>query len=540
MDLELENAFQSKISFNIGTLFLYSHANETLAHMFDAWSRAVQEDLEFGSARKKSPRFGQRSKLAPWDQKPINELVIQRGIREHPEDPLLALSFGERLAMGVLPMLQFTTSFTYHVHRTRREHLGVAPYSLHAIFNLGVSKSIKKWVLREEGGWHDEPAYYRGRFMTYEPTPPPRELLRSGGFELITRQLHEFQRALRLSVMLNRTLVAPRLRCGDRSMAYPCYGWYHRAMGVHGLSKDKVPMPEVCPLYYWMDSKALEELPELQLREPGFLMNPRVPEELVRSAATLSFCPNDGSCLPSKTKPGVVSEHVFFSRASAAPRRRAKVAAAALATGPRFSTNASWKDIQVRISSSFEEILHVSPDGTECARTQTTEHPTHRAPLCFGPPHCFGPGRRVSTARISSLDTAVRRGQPGSCYCSREHTPLLASQVVRGDFESISVLHVHNVDLFNPSERRLPPNVPSMETLHRLTSKDWCNGCPITRRGAMINTLNRSVVHELEQFCRTEVGQSSSHFPPPPIQIQMALCPAWKFVRGAYCLDRVS
>lgn len=350
MDLELENAFQSKISFNIGTLFLYSHANETLAHMFDAWSRAVQEDLEFGSARKQSPRFGQRSKLAPWDQKPINELVIQRGIREHPEDPLLALSFGGRLAMGVLPMLQFTTSFTYHVHRTRRELLGVAPYSLHAIFNLGRSKSIKKWVLREEGGWHDEPAYYRGRFMTYEPTPPPRELRRSGGFELITRQLHEFQRALRLSVMLNRTLVAPRLRCGDRSMAYPCYGWYHRAMGVHGLSKEKVPMPEVCPLYYWMDSKALEQLPELQLREPGFLMNPRVPEELVRSAATLSFCPNDGSCLPSKTEPGVVSEHVFFSRASAAPRRRAKVAAVALATGPRFSTNASWKDIQVRIS----------------------------------------------------------------------------------------------------------------------------------------------------------------------------------------------
>jgi len=181
-------------------------------------------------------------------------------------------------------------------------------------------------------------------------------------------------------------------------------------------------MPEVCPLYYWMDSKALEQLPELQLREPGFLMNPRVPEELVRSAATLSFCPNDGSCLPSKTEPGVVSEHVFFSRASAAPRRRAKVAAAALATGPRFSTNASWKDIQV----------------------------------------------------------------------------------VRGDFESISVLHVHNVDLFNPSERRLPPNVPSMETLHRLTSKVWCNGCPITRQGAMINRLNRSVVHELEQFCRTE------------------------------------
>lgn len=77
------------------------------------------------------------------------------------------------------------------------------------------------------------------------------------------------------------------------------------------------------------------------------------------------------------------------------------------------------------------------------------------------------------------------------------------------------MLHVHNVDLFNPSERRLPPNVPSMETLHRLTSKVWCNGCPITRQGAMINRLNRSVVHELEQFCRTEVGQSSSHIPPP-------------------------
>jgi hypothetical protein len=44
--------------------------------------------------------------LSPWDQDPINKRVLARGMQTHPKDPLLALVFNRRLAMGVLPMLQ--------------------------------------------------------------------------------------------------------------------------------------------------------------------------------------------------------------------------------------------------------------------------------------------------------------------------------------------------------------------------------------------------------------------------------------------------
>ena len=70
--------------------------------------------------------------LAAWDQEPINKLVIQRGMVVDPQDRLLVSTFERTLSLGILPMLQFTTAFTYFIHRDRRESLGVPPYSPHA------------------------------------------------------------------------------------------------------------------------------------------------------------------------------------------------------------------------------------------------------------------------------------------------------------------------------------------------------------------------------------------------------------------------
>ena len=117
----LEPAFESSISYNIGTLYMYSHAAAPLTDMLAAWVKSVQT----------GPR------LAPWDQDPINKRVLAAGLRRHPRDKRLALTFNGRLAMGVLPMLQFTTSFTYFIHRERRESVGSFAYALHAIFGHG-------------------------------------------------------------------------------------------------------------------------------------------------------------------------------------------------------------------------------------------------------------------------------------------------------------------------------------------------------------------------------------------------------------------
>ena len=44
----------------------------------------------------------------------------------------------------------------------------------------------------------------------------------------------------------------------------------------------------------------------------------------------------------------------------------------------------------------------------------------------------------------------------------------------------------------------------STSTVEQLTRGFWCTACPVTRRGAVIHELNRSSLHMLEAFCKTE------------------------------------
>ena len=62
--------------------------------------------------------------------------------------------------MGVLPMLQFATSFTFFIKADLRAHYGARPYSLHAIYSHGSSLQRKRALLREAHGWVDPPEYY--------------------------------------------------------------------------------------------------------------------------------------------------------------------------------------------------------------------------------------------------------------------------------------------------------------------------------------------------------------------------------------------
>ena len=340
IDLELEPGYESAISYNIGILWLGAHALQSLEQMLLRWVDAVGGGGDgHGSKTSGSSGVGGKKKpvrLASWDQEPINKLVLQRGLRPDPIDRRLVRVDDGRLAMGVLPMLQFvsapdgrgactrargrsmrapcaivsplrlsggqtrppcalfvphalawsrarhlplltgtpvpfvphahisptprdcrvceqTTSFTYFMQRRRRESLGATPYCLHAIFAHGKDADRKRAIFREEGLWMDPPHYYdpparavtrgadriREGFLVAE-TSWPLPLRAMGGFDLILTQLRQVHQALRLAALLNRTLVLPRLRCGERPMAYPCYAWYHRAMAYFGLNVDKV------------------------------------------------------------------------------------------------------------------------------------------------------------------------------------------------------------------------------------------------------------------------------------------------------------
>ena len=268
-DLDLEDGVGSAIpSYNIGILMLYAHAASNLSAMIDVlWVRAVQTVEYDRRTGKKQPM---NNGLARWDQGPINSFVL-RGAR-HPHDHALVLldkalpraddvyaaldrqGSGPRvrLGMGVLPMLQFTTAFTYFIQAALREHAGARPFSLHAIYSHGGGTERKIALLREAHGWHDPPSYYaddqRG-YLTYNASLPERAL-RHGGFEMIMAQLRRLELALRIAHLANRTLVMPPMRCGNLPMAYPCFAWYHRATTSGGFRHDRVPMPELCPSYY--------------------------------------------------------------------------------------------------------------------------------------------------------------------------------------------------------------------------------------------------------------------------------------------------
>ena len=178
--------------------------------------------------------------------------------------------------MGVLPMLQFATSFTFFIKADLRAHYGARPYSLHAIYSHGSSLQRKRALLREAHGWVDPPEYYGNQWSSevirghqrsskvitrHQVDPPeyygataagampaqgsacgiptsvvsklvqarlcmqgaPQRYLvygaslserarRLGGFETILSQLKRFELAVRVASLTNRTLVLPRLR----------------------------------------------------------------------------------------------------------------------------------------------------------------------------------------------------------------------------------------------------------------------------------------------------------------------------------------
>ena len=285
--------------------------------------------------------------------------------------------------------------------------------------------------------WHDPPSYYDGRFLQFETSWPSR-LKQEGGFELIAVQLRQFEVAMRLAILLNRTLVLPRLRCGERTMAYPCYAWYHRAMAYFGLNFAKVPMPEVCPLYYWFASE-LAEKRGLNFREPNFLSNPRVSARISASVATARICqPRPGSA-------GTSGAHGSCGGGGGSVLGQRAVADAVDTAG-----------------------------DTEIALLANTT-------------------KRQLLRRLRVVEAQVLKVN---------HIGLLASALAGSrEAGAASARRAHEALPWRPDAARA---VGADNDLRELTANAWCTGCPITRRGAVVNDLNRSVVRDVEHFCRAE------------------------------------
>ena len=315
--LDLEDAHVHRTpSLNTGIVVLRAStaANATLRAMLEAWASAThhsdkQSQPKSVKTRCEQKRIGNGASfcVTTWSQGPINDLVLKRGGGPRLEaDQRLAKVWGGRVVLGVLPGLQFTTALSYFVVARRGAASKAPVICVHAIFSHGRDSLRKVYILREAMTWHDDEAYYEGRstggrFLRFEPSVPAR-LQDEGGFALVEYQVQQFHAAARLSRLLNRTIVLPRLRCGDRTLAFPCFAWFHRPMVLRPMfsapspnsSSSKMPMPRDCPLYYWLDLHQVETL--LPVRETSFLANPRTPSAIAESEATLTLCSGDATC----------------------------------------------------------------------------------------------------------------------------------------------------------------------------------------------------------------------------------------------------
>ena len=81
--------------------------------------------------------------------------------------------------------------------------------------------------------------------------------------------------ALRLARALNRSLVLPRLVCGDEARAFPCLAMHHRSRPIRLVPRlnisTRLALPPVCPLHYWVDP---ELATRLDVHPPNHLSSP--------------------------------------------------------------------------------------------------------------------------------------------------------------------------------------------------------------------------------------------------------------------------
>jgi hypothetical protein len=265
--------------------------------------------------------------FANWknDQQSMNELM-RLGVRVHPQHAAAASeassaaaaaaaaapgrtaaglaasmrshlihAFGGTLRLGLLPAHLFPSGHVFFIQRAlhRMRRLGESsaaagvPIAVHLTFQ-NCDQSGKRHRMREGGLWllDELERHYvpEGGLLSYEPDLPSELTDRFGEdklarhdlrlsdpivhdhFRLINHQLLQLRTALKLSLLLNRTLVLPRFVCGLETVT----NFAHR--GIRCLSSNgcRMALPYYCPadhvlrMHYWRG--VMPQVPALRIR----------------------------------------------------------------------------------------------------------------------------------------------------------------------------------------------------------------------------------------------------------------------------------
>ena len=277
--------------FNTGLVYLRS-SNTTLAFA-ERWKETV------ATAREKRIR----------DQAAFNMITKQPGKPlQHYSDPatgkwaerlFLASNGGDAmLKLLVLPLNRFLNGHTFFVQHAHTLPGAQPPISVHMTYQFGEGAKYaygKRQRLREAGLWLvDDDAYYRGKFVMVSAAAanlPVRRFNESvDSREAVDYHLAEGRhRATVLRALLGigkatgRAVILPRMLC------YCDFMWKEmKACRVGGAESMRLPFD--CPMDHALDTPVwFEHSLGVSVREPNFLDNARVPQQVKASRATVAL-----------------------------------------------------------------------------------------------------------------------------------------------------------------------------------------------------------------------------------------------------------
>ncbi|UPR03426.1 arabinosyltransferase [Chloropicon primus] len=275
----LEDADKTREAYNIGILYFRSTA--ATKEFLNEWVRLIEADKDY------------------WDQNAFNDL-LRRDFKLG-EGNQYFKAYGDRVSVGILPVSSFCNGHTYFV-QSMPQSLGVEPYVVHATFQYSGTEG-KRHRFRERMLWYDHPEYYApdNGVLVYD-ADLPQELLDGGAFkglrlelkdtkghfDLVNHQLKQIRHAMGIAKALNRTLVMPKLFCGNDRWWAPHDGT------IPGSAFER---PFVCPLDHVIDVNVLVNRKYVDIREYSFLENQRTPREFRDSQALVRVCgPGEGEC----------------------------------------------------------------------------------------------------------------------------------------------------------------------------------------------------------------------------------------------------
>jgi len=194
-----------------------------------------------------------------------------------------------RIILGVLPLSRYLNGHTFFVQHVHTLPSALPPLSVHMTYQFAEGSKFaygKRQRLRQAGLWlAEEESYYNGRYLMLAEaasTLPIKQMdARVDSRDAVAYHKEEarhrvalLQPLLGIAKALGRALILPRMLC------YCDFMWKEmQNCRVGGAESMRLPFD--CPMDHVLDTpKWFESELGVEVREPSFLTNPRVPANI--------------------------------------------------------------------------------------------------------------------------------------------------------------------------------------------------------------------------------------------------------------------